>query len=128
MNTPNTRLLATLVANTALLCAFTASADETWHTEQSTIHVHLRGLDPTTAVGSYGLYREIVSAANRICGRPRRNGAGIAGRADQKDAKRCKEEAITGAVRIVYATFGIDLELAAATLSQAPAVANAAGR
>lgn len=125
MNSQNTRLLATLVAATALLGASTASAAG-GQPEQRTIS--LRGLDPATPVGAHKLYREIVTAANRVCGGAV-GGATLARHKARKDGEQCTKLSITGAVRTVDVAFGLDLkQLAGAKRSHAPAVAQAAVR
>lgn len=126
MNSQNTRrFFATLIAATTLLGAATASAAG-WQPEQRTID--LRGHDPATPAGAYNLYREIVKAANRVCGSTL-DGATILARKNRNDAEKCRKQAIAAAVQTVDATFGFHLEqLAGVTSSDAPAVAQTTER
>jgi UrcA family protein len=107
MNSQNTRLLATLVAVTALLGASAASAARGWQPKQPTIGI--RGLDPATPAGACNLYRQIVAAANRVCGSAM-DGASIAANKDRNGVERCTKQAISAAVQSVDAAFGLDLE------------------
>jgi UrcA family protein len=126
MNPQNTRLFAAIVVATALLGASTASAAE-WPPEHRTIS--LRGLDPATPAGAYRVYREIVQAANQVCGSASRRVASIAALNNRKDAQRCAEQAIASAVTAIDAAFGLDLEqLAGVKRSDVPAVAQTAER
>jgi len=125
MNSQNTRLLATLVAVTALLGASAASAARGWQPKQPTIGI--RCLDPATPAGAYNLYRHIVAAANRVRGSAM-GGASIAANNDRNDMERCTKQAMSAGVQSVDAAFGLDVEQPADVKPHAPTVAQTAER
>jgi UrcA family protein len=127
MSSRNTTSLATLVAAIAVLGSSAASAATAWQMPQRTIS--LRSLDPAVPGDAYKLYRDIVSAADQVCGTARVGNVSIAAVKQRQDAELCAQRAIAAAVQTVNAALGLDLEqLAGIKRSYIPEVAQAAGR
>jgi len=108
------KLAAASLAMGLLLSSVAGASDERIAgsplVETMTLNIAIEGFDLSTQRGARAAYRRIVSAAERICMAPLHERRGVRPVAQRRDAARCFEAAIDGAVSQARAIAGVDIE------------------